>query len=120
MCCEEWILTIPSVGACSAAFVLILNVFFPGVGTLLLACLGPSISCGSQTCVGMLQIILSPFLIGWIWAVYWSFLVCAKVGKPNHPQIVVIHQQQPEIIVIHTTDNRNIGYNDVHGNYKNY
>ena len=120
MCCEEWIASIPSVSACSAAFVFILNVFFPGVGTLVLACLGPSISCGSQFCVGMLQILLFPFLIGWIWAIYWSFIVCAKVGIHSHPQIVEIHQRQPDIVVIHTTDNRNTGYNDVHASYKNY
>lgn len=53
-----------------ATIVMVINIFWPGVGTLISACMG---DCqGSTIAVGILQVILFPLLIGWIWAVCWG------------------------------------------------
>ena len=50
--------------------VLIINVLVPGVGTMAAGCVGEN-DCG-VVCTGMVQLLLSPFFVGWIWAIIWS------------------------------------------------
>jgi len=68
--------------------VLLANIFFPGFGTMLSAatCLhlrnhvllvqGKKTLCvGAIVCDGLLQLFLSPILIGWIWSVFFGYQV---------------------------------------------
>ena len=57
----------PSVNKCLALIILILNIFCPGIGTIIMGC--SSQNCGEWVCTGLLQILLFPLLIGWIWAI---------------------------------------------------
>ena len=75
---STWISLIPSIDPCGAFLILITNIFFPGIGTLFLACIGPSSSFSSQFSAGILQLILAPCIIGWIWSIYWGILIVRK------------------------------------------
>lgn len=50
--------------------IIIVNLFFPGVGTIIAGCLGTH--GGAAICVGILQLFLFPVLIGWVWALCWG------------------------------------------------
>mmetsp|Transcript_24963 Transcript_24963/g.28638 ORF Transcript_24963/g.28638 Transcript_24963/m.28638 type:complete len:85 (-) Transcript_24963:22-276(-) len=70
--------TVVHVEGCPGFCLLLLNIFFPGVGTLLSSCMGgDGIRC-DQFCIGILQILLAGFLIGWIWSIYWGCLIYSK------------------------------------------
>ncbi|CDF32743.1 unnamed protein product [Chondrus crispus] len=72
--------------------ILAINVFFPGVGTMIAGCMGTKNNCSTIT-VGILQLLLSVFLIGWIWAIIWSVMLYKKVAKQNVP---TTHNQQTQ------------------------
>ena len=112
MCLEEWITSIPSVNGCCAFFILILNIFFPGVGTLVLACIGDRFACGNQFLVGILQIILAPLIIGWIWSIYWGILVLGKSGELREANVIIMDQRPPQVIVISHVPENNYPYNN--------
>ena len=53
----------------------IINILFPGWGTILSTILGEPKMDMMQIVFGILQFILSSFLIGWLWSIYWGFLI---------------------------------------------
>ena len=56
--------------------VLILNILFPGFGTIIAAFLTPEKEKMTPTLiVGILQFILASLLIGWLWAIWWGFKI---------------------------------------------
>ena len=56
------------------AFVcLLLNIFLPGFGTLLNACLGVRVLPGLM--YGFLQILLTPLIIGWVWSIIYGIKI---------------------------------------------
>ena len=57
----------------------ILNVVLPGSGTMLAACITESTSWSkTQIFVGILQMLTAIYLIGWIWSIYWAYLLVLK------------------------------------------
>ena len=74
---EAWKDDIPSLSKGLAIFLLILNIFTPPIGTLLMACLGSEFK-PSQVIVALLQFLLTGILIGWIWAVWWGIIIVEK------------------------------------------
>lgn len=68
---------LPIVNPFLAVIILILNIVCPGIGTMCLACLGPSCR-GEHILVGLLQMILTVFLIGWIWSIMWGIFLVMK------------------------------------------
>lgn len=56
-----------------------INVFFPGVGTLIAACM-TDCTCGIIL-VGLAQMFLSFLLVGWIWAIIWSLNLITKAKE---------------------------------------
>ncbi|TNV75128.1 hypothetical protein FGO68_gene1981 [Halteria grandinella] len=60
---------------------LVLNVFFPGVGTLVNACLGERVAAGLL--YGLLQILMAPLLIGWIWSIIYGVRI-VEVSSKSH------------------------------------
>ena len=75
-------------GCCSAAnpyvpmtvapIVLILDIFFPGVGTLVAAYYDPSgCNCKTITC-GIFQMLLTIVVAGWIWSVVQGCMIYNK------------------------------------------
>ena len=77
---------VPHVPEGLAIVSLVLNIFFPGIGTMTLAC-GP-IPAPGQISLGFIQMILTFCLIGWIWAIIHSFQAIALSGSPQTTLII--------------------------------
>ncbi len=75
--CEKLVDDIQPVTETLGLVLFILNIFLPGFGTMLNACLGPKFSC-TQLGLGFVQGILTFFLIGWLWSIYWGYLIYKK------------------------------------------
>ena len=79
MCCYEHIY--PVSWPC---IVLILNIIFPGVGTMLQSyCFDRHFWKFGTFFVGILQLLVSVFLIGWIWSIWHG---CKVYGASNNGQ----------------------------------
>jgi len=69
---------IPIVSPAHALIVLILNILWPGIGTMVLGCINP----GASTCccwflIGLAQDFLGYICIGWIWGIITALKVMA-------------------------------------------
>ncbi len=65
-CCGR---AIPYVPYNIGVLVLCLNIFLPGIGTMVSAYYDPNgCNCKTVTC-GIFQLILTPVLVGWIWSI---------------------------------------------------
>ena len=78
---ENWCVKIrdslPSLNPALAVLLLVVNIFLPGVGTMILGCLGGG--CAWQhIIVGVLQLITAGIIIGWIWSIWWGILLVQK------------------------------------------
>eukprot|EP00347_Sterkiella_histriomuscorum_P017463 403349270 len=62
-----------------ATFCLVLNIFLPGFGTMLNACMGVHVAQGLL--YGLLQILLAPLLIGWVWSIVYGIKIVQLSGK---------------------------------------
>lgn len=51
-----------------AMIILIVNIITPGLGTMVAGC-ADSENCCKWTCLGFLQMLLAPLIIGWVWAI---------------------------------------------------
>jgi len=60
-----------------AWLILIVNIFFPGVGTILVSCMGVE-NPGYFLCWGIFQILTAFFLLGWILAIQTSITLILK------------------------------------------
>ena len=56
----------------------ILNFLLPGFGTALAACAADDTVSKTQLVVALIQFLTSVVLIGWIWAIYWGYLLVMK------------------------------------------
>ncbi|CAN8066343.1 unnamed protein product [Agarophyton chilense] len=65
-----------------ATIVIIVNLFAPGVGTIVAGCIGTH--GGTAICVGLLQLLLFPVLIGWIWALIWGLALHKQAAHDKH------------------------------------
>ena len=71
-----------------AIIVLVLNLFVPGLGTIVAGCVAKGDPAINNIFVGLLQLVLTPFfLLGWFWALVLSIQIIGK-SKPK-PQPVV-------------------------------
>ena len=61
---------------------LILNIILPGFGTFVLASQTEPLS-RTMLSMGCLQFMTAPFLVGYIWAIYWSVLAIQKARGQN-------------------------------------
>ena len=79
-CWETYKNLIPSLACCFAWLVLILNIFFPGLGTFVMACLDTP-NCKVHCIIGFLQFLLGLIFIGWVWGIVWgAYAVCKCHG----------------------------------------
>ena len=80
MVCQKWQDSIVKVDKTMAIVLLILNIFFPGLGTLINACMGDGGVVGDQIIVGILQWLTAICIFGWIWAIWWGIIMVQRAG----------------------------------------
>jgi hypothetical protein len=68
---------IPVVSKVVAIIILVLNIFIPGLGTALMSCIGGKFIV-EHLVIGLIQFILAPCVIGWIWSILWGILVVLR------------------------------------------
>eukprot|EP00347_Sterkiella_histriomuscorum_P023722 403333611 len=77
---DEWLSSIKSVGKTMGILLLLLNIFMPGVGTIINALMGHGIS-GTGLLIGFVQMITSFMLLGWIWSIWWGVEIAKRSGS---------------------------------------
>ena len=71
--------TIQKVGKPLHVVFFILNIIFPGWGTMLSACLNTSGQFSSITLItGLVQLLTCWLIVGWIWSILWGYLIYKK------------------------------------------
>ncbi len=70
---------LPSVNKVMAITLLVLNIFLPGVGTLICACIGPKFETDNLI-VGILQLLFAGCIIGWVWSIWWGIIILQKAS----------------------------------------
>jgi hypothetical protein len=69
----------PRLDTTTALIILILNILFPGIGTIVMGC-QPGVNSGSWICIGILQMFLTLFIIGWIWSII-TGIICLSNAR---------------------------------------
>tara|TARA_B110000285_G_C14857315_1_gene482853 strand:+ start:211 stop:438 length:228 start_codon:yes stop_codon:yes gene_type:complete len=64
----ELMSNVPYVSKPVAGVSAIFNVFFPGFGTWIVACVGGDTTSKTQLAIGLVQFLTSVILLGWFWA----------------------------------------------------
>lgn len=59
---------------------LVVNILLPGVGTLVA---GIKSERNTTMVIGVLQFLLAFVIVGWIWSIYWGWLIYKKVMPPD-------------------------------------
>ena len=78
---------LPVVSSGAAIASLILNILFPGLGTMIIGCMGTgSLRCCCWFWIGMAQSWLSSILFGWVWAIITS---CRLMALASPGAVVV-------------------------------
>ena len=77
MCCPDHVIAVTDVGM--ANICLVLNIIWPGLGTIINACYGKHACTG--VLIGLAQLFLTIFFIGWIWSIVYG---CKIVEKAKH------------------------------------
>jgi len=49
--------------------ILILNIIFPGLGTMIVGCIGRNVNCCAWVLIGIGQSLLTVCIVGWIWSI---------------------------------------------------
>lgn len=80
--------SITPMGGCAAFACLLLNIFLPGVGTIVNGL------CGRHCCMGIiwgiLQILTIPLLLfGWVWSICYGLEIYRRSG--DHQSVTVVH-----------------------------
>lgn len=72
---------IPILDSGTALVILIINIFFPGIGTMITGCIGNVDNCAGWFCIGVLQIaLIFAFGIGWIWSIIVGVQIVSRAG----------------------------------------
>lgn len=74
--------------------ILIVNIFLPGVGTMIASLISDEVVCDTFL-IGLVQLITAPLLlIGWIWAIIWSVTLIKKTKEEE--KLPTVQHQQPQ------------------------
>mmetsp|Transcript_2424 Transcript_2424/g.1748 ORF Transcript_2424/g.1748 Transcript_2424/m.1748 type:complete len:113 (+) Transcript_2424:61-399(+) len=64
----------------------ILNIFLPGSGTMISSCFYEVWS-KTQFLLGFFQLFLAYILVGWVWSVYWGYLLIKKSQQNTENEV---------------------------------
>ena len=56
----------------------IVNIFLPGVGTMINSFVDPRGVKWGNLIAGILQLLFAVIIVGWIWSIYWGYLIWCK------------------------------------------
>mmetsp|Transcript_36648 Transcript_36648/g.57242 ORF Transcript_36648/g.57242 Transcript_36648/m.57242 type:complete len:95 (+) Transcript_36648:80-364(+) len=74
---------VPNVGSNTWGLLcFILNIFLPGIGSIVAGVKGDKTS---TMIVGVLQFVTGWFIIGWIWSIWWGWLIYSKASSGFNP-----------------------------------
>ena len=74
----ELVSNVPYVQKPVAIIAAIFNFLFPGFGTMIAACAAQDNVSKTQLVIGLTQFLTAFVLIGWIWSIYWGYLLVMK------------------------------------------
>eukprot|EP00285_Hemiselmis_virescens_P016163 CAMPEP_0173386298 /NCGR_PEP_ID=MMETSP1356-20130122/8898_1 /TAXON_ID=77927 ORGANISM="Hemiselmis virescens, Strain PCC157" /NCGR_SAMPLE_ID=MMETSP1356 /ASSEMBLY_ACC=CAM_ASM_000847 /LENGTH=94 /DNA_ID=CAMNT_0014342473 /DNA_START=46 /DNA_END=330 /DNA_ORIENTATION=+ len=74
--------TVPSISKNMGILCFLLNVFLPGVGSMVA---GAMESKWSTVIIGVLQLLTCWFILGWIWSIWWGWLIFSKSSDGFSP-----------------------------------
>lgn len=77
-CCSKLVDHIPVMSTCSAVVILIINIFLPGWGTILMTCCNGGDYFAEHILVGLIQFFATPLLFGYIWSIIWGIYAITK------------------------------------------
>ena len=77
---------VPEISNIWAYVCFVLNLIFPGIGTMLCSCLGDANVNKTQLTIGLIQLMTSVYLLGWVISIYWGYLIVKK-SKGDHIEI---------------------------------
>lgn len=75
--CEPLTSDLVAVDSPWGIILMIVNIFFPGIGTIINSFMGSKVRV-TTLIVGILQLLLASFIIGWIWSIWWGVLIYQK------------------------------------------
>lgn len=61
----------------------VINWFFPGVGTIIAGIIDNDDDTVPNIVMGVLQLLTAPILIGWIWAIWWGYMILKRNSGLN-------------------------------------
>lgn len=75
----EYVSDVPKVSPFCSYICAFMNVVLPGSGTILASCYSSSNYVSkTQIIIGLHQFITALLIIGWIWSIYWGYLIVMK------------------------------------------
>ena len=74
----ELVTNVPRLSKTTAILCAFLNFILPGSGTMYAACKGEKSVSKAQCLIAVTQFLLTFFLVGFIWSLYWSYLLVKK------------------------------------------
>ena len=74
----EQLVEVPKVSQIVAIISAILNIILPGFGTIVAACAVDDLVSKTHVLCGILQFFTAFILVGWIWSIYWGWLIFAR------------------------------------------
>ena len=84
MCCPDH--AIGKTGNCLALICFILNIFLPGIGTMINSFFAKR--CCEGFAYGILQLLTTALIVGWVWSIVYGWKI---VQKSRHPDVIVVH-----------------------------
>ena len=93
---QAWALIhkVPSVNKYVGIAVFVFNLVLPGFGTGIAACAAEGPVSKLQLAIGLFQFLTTYILVGWIWSIYWGWLIVSKAWGPVRGQANAARQPQ--------------------------
>ncbi len=94
---------IPKLSPTMASGVLLLNIFFPGLGTMVVGCYiseknseseNKNEVCCGWFCIGLLQMIFASCIFGWVWSIIAACSIMSVANDPDYSDDVVVVVKQ--------------------------
>ena len=80
----ELVTDVPRVKLFWAYLCLALNVLIPGLGTMIVSCVGDENINKTQLGIGFVQMLTAPYIVGWICSIYWGYLFVKRTSGDHN------------------------------------